>query len=159
MLIAFGTSSSESVFPQLMAKLESFGCSKNIVSFVLPAGYVFNLDGTAIYIMAGALFIQQAYHIPFHMHDYALLILTILVVSKGAAGITGAGFVTLAAVLATLPGHLIPMEGLALLLGIDRFMSDVRVMTNIVGNAVGTVIIAKAEGEYEKEQILQGQQI
>ncbi|KAB8032032.1 cation:dicarboxylate symporter family transporter [Fluviispira multicolorata] len=148
MSIAFGTSSSESVFPQLMEKLETFGCSKKVVSFVLPTGYAFNLDGTAIYVTAGAIFIQQAYNIPFGLSEYFTLLVTILIVSKGAAGITGAGFVTLSAILAAMPGHVIPIEGLALLLGIDRFMSDARVVTNIVGNTVGTVIIAKSEDEF-----------
>ncbi|WP_186649249.1 cation:dicarboxylate symporter family transporter [Fluviispira vulneris] len=149
MSIAFGTSSSESVFPQLMNKLETFGCSKKVVSFVLPTGYAFNLDGTAIYVTAGAIFIQQAYNIPFGFPEYLGLFLTILIVSKGAAGITGAGFVTLSAILAAMPNHIIPIEGLALLLGIDRFMSDARVVTNIVGNTVGTVIIAKSEDEFK----------
>jgi aerobic C4-dicarboxylate transport protein len=149
MSIAFGTSSSESVFPQLMQKLETFGCSKKVVSFVLPTGYAFNLDGTAIYVTAGAVFIQQAYNIPFTTTEFFMLLLTILIVSKGAAGITGAGFVTLSAILAAMPGHIIPIEGLALLLGIDRFMSDARVVTNIIGNTIGTVIIAKSEGEFE----------
>ena len=149
MSIAFGTSSSESVFPQLMQKLETFGCSKKVVSFVLPTGYAFNLDGTAIYVTAGAVFIQQAYNIPFTITEFFMLIFTILIVSKGAAGITGAGFVTLSAILAAMPGHIIPIEGLALLLGIDRFMSDARVVTNIIGNTIGTVIIAKSEGEFE----------
>ncbi len=148
MSIAFGTSSSESVFPQLMQKLETFGCSKKVVSFVLPTGYAFNLDGTAIYVTAGAVFIQQAYNIPFTTTEFLMLLFTILLVSKGAAGITGAGFVTLSAILAAMPGHIIPIEGLALLLGIDRFMSDARVVTNIIGNTIGTVIIAKSEGEF-----------
>jgi aerobic C4-dicarboxylate transport protein len=151
MSVAFGTSSSESVFPQLMLKLETFGCSKKVVSFVLPTGYAFNLDGTAIYVTAGAVFIQQAYNIPFTVTEFFVLIFTILIVSKGAAGITGAGFVTLSAILAAMPGHIIPIEGLALLLGIDRFMSDARVVTNIIGNTIGTVIIAKSEGEYDPQ--------
>jgi aerobic C4-dicarboxylate transport protein len=148
LIIAFGTSSSEAVFPQLMKKLESFGCSKSVVGFVLPTGYSFNLDGTAIYVVAGALFIQQAYGIPFTLSELFLLLGIILVTSKGAAGVTGAGFVTLAATLSAMPGHLIPVEGLALLLGIDRFMSDARTMCNLFGNSVGTVIIAKAQGEF-----------
>ncbi|APJ03319.1 cation:dicarboxylate symporter family transporter [Silvanigrella aquatica] len=149
MSIAFGTSSSESVFPQLMNKLETFGCSKKVVSFVLPTGYAFNLDGTAIYVTAGAVFIQQAYNIPFTTTEFFVLLFTILIVSKGAAGITGAGFVTLSAILAAMPGHIIPIEGLALLLGIDRFMSDARVVTNIIGNTIGTVMIAKSENEFQ----------
>jgi aerobic C4-dicarboxylate transport protein len=148
-LVAFSTSSSESVFPQLMTKLENFGCAKSAVGFVLPTGYSFNLDGTAIYVVAGALFIQQAYGIPFTFTEFFLLLGVILITSKGAAGVTGAGFITLAATLTAIPGHLIPVEGLALLLGIDRFMSDARTMCNLFGNSVGTVIIAKANGDFE----------
>lgn len=148
-LVAFGTSSSESVFPQLMTKLETFGCAKSVVGFVLPTGYSFNLDGTAIYVVAGALFIQQAYGIPFSLTEFFILLGVILVTSKGAAGVTGAGFITLAATLSAIPGDLIPVEGLALLLGIDRFMSDARTMCNLFGNSVGTVIIAKASGSFE----------
>jgi len=148
-LVAYSTSSSESVFPQLMTKLENFGCSKSVVGFVLPTGYSFNLDGTAIYVVAGALFIQQAYGIPFTTAEFFLLLSVILITSKGAAGVTGAGFITLAATLTAIPGHLIPVEGLALLLGIDRFMSDARTMCNLFGNSVGTVIIAKANGDFE----------
>jgi len=148
LLVAFSTSSSEAVFPQLLARLQLFGCSKSVTSFVLPAGYSFNLDGTAIYVVAGALFIQQAYGITFEMTDYLMLFGIILVTSKGAAGVTGAGFITLAATLAAIPGHIIPLEGLALLLGIDRFMSDLRTMCNVIGNSVATVIIAKAQGEF-----------
>lgn len=148
LLVAFSTSSSEAVFPQLLARLQQFGCSKSVTSFVLPAGYSFNLDGTAIYVVAGALFIQQAYGIAFTFSDYLMLFGIILVTSKGAAGVTGAGFITLAATLAAVPGHLIPLEGLALLLGIDRFMSDLRTVCNVIGNSVATVIIAKAQNEF-----------
>jgi len=151
LLVAFSTSSSESVFPQLLLKLEQFGCSKSIVSFVLPTGYSFNLDGTGIYVVAGALFIQQAYGIQFTVHDYLLLLGVILITSKGAAGVTGAGFVTLAATLGALPDHAIPLEGLALLLGIDRFMSDLRTMCNVIGNAIATVMIAKSFGEFNSK--------
>lgn len=148
LFIAFGTSSSESVFPQLMQKLETFGCSKKVVGFVLPTGYAFNLDGTAMYVAAGVFFLQQVYQIHLTPMQLFSIVLTILIVSKGAAGVSGAGFVTLSAVLAAIPNHVIPIEGLALLLGIDRIMSDARTITNIVGNTVGTVIIAKAEKEF-----------
>lgn len=148
LLVAFSTASSESVFPQLMVKLEKFGCAKSAVGFILPTGYSFNLDGTAIYVVAGALFIQQVYGIPFTAAEFFLLLGIILVTSKGAAGVTGAGFVTLAATLTALPNNMIPVEGLAILLGIDRFMSDARTMCNLFGNSVGTVIIAKANGDY-----------
>jgi aerobic C4-dicarboxylate transport protein len=145
LILAYATSSSESVFPQLLNKLETFGASKRVVSFVLPMGYSFNLDGTAIYVTAGALFIQQAYGVSFSMTEYMTLFFILLVTSKGAAGVMGAGFITLSATLAAIPGQPIPLEGLAILLGIDRFMSDARTICNIVGNAVGTLIIAKSE--------------
>jgi len=153
LFIAFGTSSSESVFPQLMKKLETFGCSKKIVGFVLPTGYAFNLDGTAMYVTAGVLFIQQVYGIHLTAMQIFSIVLTILIVSKGAAGVAGAGFVTLSAVLAAIPNHIIPIEGLALLLGIDRIMSDARTITNIVGNTVGTVLIAKVENEFDPQAL------
>lgn len=145
LILAYATSSSETVFPQLLTKLESFGSSKRVASFVLPMGYSFNLDGTAIYVTAGAIFIQQAYGVSFSMTEYLTLFFILLVTSKGAAGVMGAGFITLSATLAAIPGQPIPLEGLAILLGIDRFMSDARTICNIVGNAVGTLIIAKSE--------------
>ncbi len=148
MVLAYATSSSESVFPQILSKLQKFGCSKRVASFVLPMGYSFNLDGTAIYVTAGALFIQQAYQVTFTMQEYLTLFVILLFTSKGAAGVTGAGFITLSATLAAIPGTPIPLAGLAILLGIDRFMSDARTICNIVGNAVGTLIIAKSEGAF-----------
>jgi aerobic C4-dicarboxylate transport protein len=148
LLLAYATSSSESVFPQLLEKLEKFGCSKKVVSFVLPMGYSFNLDGTAIYVTAGAVFIQQAYQVSFSVTQYLTLFFILLFTSKGAAGVMGAGFITLSATLAAIPGQPIPLEGLAILLGIDRFMSDARTICNIVGNAVGTLIIAKSEDAF-----------
>lgn len=149
LLLAYATSSSESVFPQLLAKLEAFGAQKRVVSFVLPMGYSFNLDGTAIYVTAGAIFIQQAYNVTFSMSEYMTLFFILLVTSKGAAGVMGAGFITLSATLAAIPGQPIPLEGLAVLLGIDRFMSDARTICNIIGNAVGTLIIAKSEDSFK----------
>lgn len=151
-LVALGTSSSESIFPQLMKKLTSYGCSQKVVGFVLPTGYAFNLDGTAIYITAGIFFLQQLFHIPLTVTDYFVILGTILIVSKGAAGVAGAGFITLSAVVLALPKHLIPVEGLAILLGIDRLMSDTRTITNVIGNSIGTVIIAKAENEFKSHQ-------
>lgn len=147
-LVALGTSSSESIFPQLMTKLTTFGCSQKVVGFVLPTGYAFNLDGTAIYITAAIFFLQQIFNIPLTATDYFVILGTILIVSKGAAGVAGAGFITLSAVVLALPHHLIPIEGLAILLGIDRLMSDTRTLTNVIGNSIGTVIIAKAEKEF-----------
>lgn len=156
LMIAYGTSSSESVFPQLMQKLESFGCSKNIVSFVLPAGYSFNLAGSAIYVGTAVIFLAQVYHIPLHWQEIALLFAIIMLTSKGAAGVAGAGFVTLAATLAALPNEMIPLAGLALLLGIDRFMSDARTISNVICNTLVTVMISKSE---EKNQYLNSSQI
>ncbi len=149
LFIVLGTSSSESVFPQMMLKLESFGCSKNIVSFVLPASYAFNLDGTAIYVAAACIFFQQVFQISFTYHEYFILFAVIMVISKGAAGVTGAGFVTLSAVLFSLPHNMLPTEqGLALIIGIDRIMSMLRSLTNLIGSGMATVIIAKSEKEF-----------
>lgn len=145
LLIALATSSSESVFPQLLDKLQKFGYPKKSVSFVLPLGYSFNLDGTAIYVTAGTLFIQQAYQVPFATSDYLMLFFIMIFTSKGAAGVTGAGFITLAATLASIPGNPLPVAGLTILLGIDRFMSDARTICNIVGNVVGTAVISTSE--------------
>ncbi len=145
LMIAYGTSSSESVFPQLMSKLESFGCSKNIVSFVLPAGYSFNLAGSAVYVGTAVIFLQQVYHVPLHWSDVIMLFAIIMLTSKGVAGVSGAGFVTLAATLAAIPNEMIPIAGLALLLGIDRFMSDARTISNVVCNSLVTVMISKTD--------------
>lgn len=145
LMIAYGTSSSESIFPQLMQKLESFGCPKDIVSFVLPAGYSFNLAGSAVYVGTAVIFLQQVYHIPLHWQDFAMLFAIIMLTSKGAAGVAGAGFVTLAATLAAIPNAMIPLAGLALLLGVDRFMSDARTICNVICNAIVTVMISQGE--------------
>lgn len=156
LMIAYGTSSSESVFPQLMRKLESFGCANKIVSFVLPAGYSFNLAGSAIYVGTAVIFLQQAYHVSLSWQDYALLFAIIMLTSKGAAGVAGAGFVTLAATLAAIPNEIIPLAGLALLLGIDRFMSDARTICNVVCNSLVTVMIASGEKKLSPTSIKVG---
>lgn len=148
MVLAYATSSSEAVLPQLLEKIEFFGAKKRITSFVLPMGYSFNLDGTAIYVTAGAIFIQQAYQVPFSVTEYLTLFFILLFTSKGAAGVMGAGFITLSATLAALPGQPIPLTGLAILLGIDRFMSDARTVCNVLGNVVGSLIIAKSENAF-----------
>lgn len=152
LMIAYGTSSSESVFPQLMKKLESFGCSKNIVSFVLPAGYSFNLAGSAVYVGTAVIFLQQVYHVPLQWQDILMLFAIIMLTSKGAAGVAGAGFVTLAATLSAIPNEMIPIAGLALLLGIDRFMSDARTISNVVCNAIVTVMISQGEIQSEPQE-------
>jgi aerobic C4-dicarboxylate transport protein len=141
LLIVLGTSSSESALPRLMAKLERLGCSKPVVGLVVPAGYSFNLDGTAIYMTMAAIFVAQASGVQLTMWQQVSVLAVLMLTSKGAAGVTGSGFITLAATLATVPS--IPPAGLALLVGVDRFMSEARALTNITGNAVATVAIAR----------------
>ncbi len=138
--LTLSTSSSESALPNLMKKMEKFGCEKSIVGIVIPSGYSFNLDGTCIYFTMAILFIAQAFNIDLSLREILTMMLVLLVTSKGAAGVTGSGFVTLAATLSVL--HTIPLAGLALILGIDRFMSEARAVTNLVGNAVATVAIS-----------------
>jgi aerobic C4-dicarboxylate transport protein len=143
-LIVLGTSSSESALPRLMMKLEQLGCSKPVVGLVVPTGYSFNLDGTAIYMTMAAVFVAQVSGIHLSMRQQLSMLAILLLTSKGAAGVTGSGFVTLAATLAAIPS--IPPAGLALLVGVDRFMSEVRAITNLIGNAVATVVIARWDG-------------
>jgi len=141
LLIVLGTSSSESAFPRLMMKLERLGCSKPVVGLVLPAGYSFNLDGTAIYMTMAAIFVAQVSGVHLTPGDQLSVLAVLMVTSNGAAGVVGSGFITLAATLATIPS--IPPAGLALLVGVDRFMAEARSITNFIGNAVATVAIAK----------------
>ncbi|PYR88063.1 MAG: C4-dicarboxylate transporter DctA [Acidobacteria bacterium] len=141
LLIVLGTSSSESALPRLMAKLERLGCSKPVVGLVVPAGYSFNLDGTAIYMTMAAIFVAQASGVQLSVWQQVSILAVLMLTSKGAAGVTGSGFITLAATLSTVPA--IPPAGLALLVGVDRFMSEARALTNITGNAVATVAIAR----------------
>jgi aerobic C4-dicarboxylate transport protein len=141
LLIVLGTSSSESALPRLMAKLERLGCSKPVVGLVVPAGYSFNLDGTAIYMTMAAIFVAQASGVQLSVWHQVSILAVLMLTSKGAAGVTGSGFITLAATLSTVPA--IPPAGLALLVGVDRFMSEARALTNITGNAVATVAIAR----------------
>jgi aerobic C4-dicarboxylate transport protein len=152
-LIVLGTSSSESVLPQLMKKLEKLGCQKSVVSLVVPTGYSFNLDGTSIYLTMAAIFIAQACDIPLTLGQELTILAVLLLTSKGAAGVTGSGFVTLAATLSAVPGAEIPVAGLALILGIDRFMSEARALTNLVGNTVATVVISKWENALDVEKM------
>jgi aerobic C4-dicarboxylate transport protein len=144
LLIVLGTSSSESALPRLMLKLERLGCSKPVVGLVVPAGYSFNLDGTAIYMTMAAIFVAQASGVHLSAREQLSVLAVLLLTSKGAAGVTGSGFVTLAATLATIPS--IPAAGLALLVGVDRFMSEARALTNLIGNAVATVAVARWDG-------------
>lgn len=150
LVIVLGTSSSESALPRLMDKLEKMGCAPSVVRLVVPTGYSFNLDGTSIYLTMAALFVAQAMDVNLSMGDEIRLLLVLLLTSKGAAGVTGSGFVTLAATLSTTGS--VPVAGITLLLGIDRFMSEARALTNIVGNAVATVVVSKWEKELDVEK-------
>jgi len=142
--ITVGTSSSEAVLPQMMNKLENLGCSRPVVGLVVPTGYSFNLDGTSIYMTMAAIFIAQATNVDMSLADQIGLLLLAIVTSKGSAAITGGGFVTLAATLAAFPQ--VPVAGLALLVGVDRFMSEARALTNLIGNGVATVVVARWDG-------------
>jgi aerobic C4-dicarboxylate transport protein len=144
-LLVLGTSSSESALPRLMDRLEQAGCDRAVVGLVVPTGYSFNLDGTCIYLTLAAVFVAQALDIPMTLGEQLTILAVLLLTSKGAAGVTGSGFITLAATLAALGGK-VPVEGVALILGIDRFMSEARAITNIIGNAVATMVVAKWEG-------------
>jgi aerobic C4-dicarboxylate transport protein len=147
LLIVLGTSSSEAALPSLMKKMETVGCSEPVVGLVIPTGYSFNLDGTSIYLTMAAVFLAQATNTPLTIYHQLTLLLVLLLTSKGAAGVTGSGFITLAAVLPVTGS--IPVAAIALILGIDRFMSEARAITNIIGNAVATVVLAKSENEID----------
>jgi aerobic C4-dicarboxylate transport protein len=151
LLIVVGTSSSESVLPQLMNKMEHIGASKSVVGLVVPTGYSFNLDGTNIYMTLATLFLAQATNTPLSLSQELGILLIAMITSKGASGVTGAGFVTLAATLAIVPD--IPVQSLALLLGIDKFMSECRALTNLIGNGVATIVISRWEGELDKRAL------
>ncbi|WP_414978060.1 dicarboxylate/amino acid:cation symporter [Brevundimonas sp.] len=151
LLLVLGTSSSEAALPSLIEKMERAGASKSVVGLVVPTGYSFNLDGTNIYMTMAALFIAQALNIDLSLQDQILLLLVAMISSKGAAGITGAGFITLAATLAVVPS--VPIAGMALILGIDRFMSECRALTNFIGNAVATIVVARWEGELDRDAL------
>jgi len=150
-LIVLGTSTSESVLPRLMIKLEELGCSKSVVGLVVPTGYSFNLDGTSIYLSMAALFIAQAAHVPLSWGQQLEILGLLLLTSKGSAAVTGGGFVSLAATLASM--HTLPVAGLALLLGVDRFMSEARALTNLIGNGVATIIVAKWERSLDERRM------
>jgi len=151
LLIVLGTSSSESVLPRMIDKLEKLGCSKSVVGLVIPTGYSFNLDGTSIYLTMAAIFIAQATNTGLTLQQEITILAVLLLTSKGAAGVTGSGFVTLAATLSAVPT--IPVAGLALILGIDRFMSEARALTNLIGNGVATVVVAKWEQELDSKKM------
>ena len=151
LLIVLGTSSSESVLPRIMHKLEDLGCSKSVVGLVIPTGYSFNLDGTSIYLTMAALFVAQATNTDLTLLQQLTILAVLMLTSKGASGVTGSGFVTLAATLSVVPT--IPVAGLALILGIDRFMSEARALTNLIGNGVATLAISKWENELNYDKL------
>ncbi len=151
LLIVLGTSSSESALPRMLDKMEKLGCRKSVVGLVIPTGYSFNLDGTSIYLTMAAVFIAQATNSHMDIFHQITLLVVLLLSSKGAAGVTGSGFIVLAATISAV-GHL-PVAGLALILGIDRFMSEARALTNLVGNGVATVVVAKWVKELDAKQM------
>jgi aerobic C4-dicarboxylate transport protein len=153
LVLVLGTSSSESALPSLMTKLEALGCKGEIVRLVVPTGYSFNLDGTCIYLTMAALFVAQALDVPLTLGQEISLLLVLLLTSKGAAAVTGGGFITLAATLGSV--GTVPVQGISMLLGVDRFMSEARALTNLMGNAVATVVVSKWEGGLDAERARQ----
>lgn len=152
LLLVLGTSSSESALPSLMDKLEHFGCDRSVVGLVIPTGYSFNLDGTTIYLSMAILFLAQAYQVPLSISQQLTIVGILMLTSKGAAAITGGGFVVLASTLASI--KVVPIESLALLVGVDRFMSEARAITNLIGNAVATLVISKSEQAYHENELI-----
>ncbi len=150
-LLVLGTSSSEAAMPTLMAKLEGLGCGKSLVGLTIPLGYAFNLDGSSIYFTMAIAFIAQALNIPLSWSDYLMILAVLLLTSKGAATVVGGGFITLAATLATMNGK-VPVAGMVLVLGVDRFMSEARAITNLFGNTVATIVVARWEGTLDVER-------
>jgi aerobic C4-dicarboxylate transport protein len=148
LLIVLGTSSSEAALPSLMEKLEKMGCSKPVVGLVVPAGYSFNLDGTTIYLSMAVIFLAQVFGVDLSLGQIFTVIGILMVTSKGAAGVTGSGFIVLASTLSAI--KVIPVEGLALLLGVDRFMSEARAITNFIGNGVATIFLANNEKAFDR---------
>ncbi|MEO8532816.1 MAG: cation:dicarboxylase symporter family transporter [Flavobacterium sp.] len=146
LLLVLGTSSSEAALPSIMVKLERMGCSKSVVGLVIPTGYSFNLDGTSIYLSMSVIFLAQLYDVHLSLFEILSVIGILMITSKGAAGVTGSGFIVLASTLTAI--HKIPVEGLAFLLGVDKFMSEARAITNLIGNTVGTIIISKSERDF-----------
>jgi len=149
-MITFATASTEAVLPRMMVKLEQLGCAKPVVGMVLPAGYTFNADGTAIYLTMGAIFVAQATNTPLTLRDQLLVLAVCLFTSKGSAGVAGAGFIALAATLASM--NKIPVAGLVLLVGIDRFVNSARAVTNLIGNGIATIVVARWEKAFDEKQ-------
>ena len=150
-LVVLGTSSSEAALPRLIDKLEKYGCARSVVGLVVPAGYSFNLDGTSIYLSMATLFIAQAYGVHLSIGQQLSVMAILMVTSKGAAGVTGSGFIVLTSTLAAI--NVVPVAGVALLIGVDRFMSEARAITNVIGNAVATIVIAKSEGAFHPPEV------
>jgi aerobic C4-dicarboxylate transport protein len=151
LLIVLGTSSSESVLPRMIAKMKVLGCEESVVGLVIPAGYSFNLDGTCIYLTMAALFLAQATNTDLTLMQQLGILAILLLTSKGAAGVTGSGFVVLAATLSSV--GTIPVASIALILGVDRFMSEARALTNLIGNGVATIVVSKMEGALDMEEM------
>lgn len=151
LLLVLGTSSSEAALPSIMAKLEHLGCSKSVVGLVIPTGYSFNLDGTSIYLSMAVIFLAQLYNVHLSFWEILSIIVILMITSKGAAGVTGSGFIVLASTLTAI--HKIPVEGLAFLLGVDKFMSEARAITNLIGNSVATIVISKSEGDFSEPNL------
>jgi aerobic C4-dicarboxylate transport protein len=151
-LIVLGTSSSESVLPSMMKKMEDIGCDKSVVGLVIPTGYSFNLDGTAIYLSMAVIFLTQVFNVPMSLEKQITVMAILMVTSKGAAGVTGSGFIVLASTLTAL--KILPVESIAILLGVDRFMSEARAITNMIGNGIATIVIAKSENEFDQEKYM-----
>ncbi len=147
-LIVLGTSSSEAALPRMLDKMERYGCAKSVVGLVIPAGYSFNLDGTSIYLSMAAIFVAQAFHVPLTLTQQLSVLGVLMLTSKGAAGVTGSGFIVLASTLAAM--RVVPVEGVAILLGVDRFMSEARAITNLIGNGAATLVIARSENAFDE---------
>ena len=155
LLIVLGTSSSETVLPHMMTKMRRLGASDSVVGLVIPTGYSFNLDGTNIYMTLASLFLAQAVGADLSFAQYATIILVAMLTSKGASGVTGAGFITLAATLSAIPNNPVPVAAMTLILGVDKFMSECRAITNLIGNGVATVVVSRWEGELDQEKLNQ----
>jgi len=147
-VIVLGTSSSEAVLPRMLGKMERYGCSRTVVGLVIPAGYSFNLDGTSIYLSMAALFVAQAFGIHLSLGQQLSVLAVLMLTSKGAAGVTGSGFIVLASTLSAM--RVVPVEGVAILLGVDRFMSEARAITNLIGNGAATLVVARSERAFDE---------
>jgi aerobic C4-dicarboxylate transport protein len=154
-LIVLGTSSSEAALPRMLAKMERYGCAKSVVGLVIPAGYSFNLDGTSIYLSMASIFIAQAFNVHLGLTQQLELLGVLMLTSKGAAGVTGSGFIVLASTLSAL--QVVPIEGIALVLGVDRFMSEARAITNLIGNGAATLVVARSENAFDDAQRVRGE--